>query len=258
MKVSIITATFNSAAYIATCIDSVNKQTYPDIEHIIIDGASSDDTLSIVDKCSNRINKIISEPDTGIYDALNKGIQNACGDLIAFLHADDAYSSETIVEEIVACFTSEEVCGVYGDLVFVDHTARIVRSWKSGVLKHFNVLTGWMFPHPTLVVRKSVYEKYGYFDPSFHVSGDYDFMLRIMLSKQCHLHYLPKVVVVMRLGGASTDGVVSMKSKLYEDIKAVRKNGLRLTLTVVMLKKLRKIPQLFVKVCKREVYVNIF
>jgi len=253
MKVSIITATYNSAAYIATCLASVNKQTYRDIEHIVIDGASTDCTLSIIKESGKRITKIISEPDKGIYDALNKGIQNACGDLIAFLHADDAYASETTIEEIVACFSKRDICGVYGDLVFIDHSNRMVRKWKSSTIKLQNVKTGWMFPHPTLVLRKDVYEQFGFFDPSFHISGDYDFMLRIMLKPECKLHYLSKIVVVMRLGGASTDGVVSMKSKFKEDIKAIRKNGLKFPFVVVLLKKIRKIPQLFVNICKQEV-----
>lgn len=247
MKISIITATYNSAAHVASCIESVNSQTYPNIEHIIVDGASKDNTVEIIKSMPNRVAKLISEPDKGIYDALNKGIQLASGELIAFLHTDDVFATPQTIAHVVDQFTHEEVSGVYGDLVFVNEENIVVRTWNSGSFNRSMVKKGWMPPHPTLVLRKTVYEQYGLFNPSFRIAGDYDFMLRIMLAKDIQLKYLPEVITNMKMGGASTGSIKGIIRKSKEDLKAMRNNGFKLPIVVLLAKNVRKLPQLFIK-----------
>lgn len=247
MKISIITATYNSAAYIATCLASVNSQTHKNIEHIIVDGASKDNTLEIIEATPNRVVKIISESDNGIYDALNKGIQLASGELIAFLHTDDVFATPQTIANIVNQFSNEDVNGVYGNLVFVNEENKVVRTWNSGPFSLSMVKKGWMPPHPTLVLRKTVYEQYGLFNPSFRIAGDYDFMLRIMLAKDIQLKYLPEVITNMKIGGASTGSIKGIIRKSKEDLKAMRNNGFKLPIVVLLAKNVRKLPQLFIK-----------
>lgn len=247
MKISIITATYNSASTIASCIASINTQTYANIEHIIVDGASNDRTLEVIQSIPNRVSRIISEPDQGIYDALNKGIQLSSGELIAFLHADDAFGSPETITNVVNQFANHEISGVYGDLVFVNEKNKVVRTWISGAFNRSKVLNGWMLPHPTLVLRKKVYEQYGLFNPSFQVAGDYDFMLRLMLSNDIHLKYLPEVVTKMKMGGASTGSAKGIIRKSKEDLKAIRNNGFKHPIIVLLAKNVRKLPQLFRK-----------
>lgn len=247
MKISIITATYNSAEQVASCIESVNSQTYPNIEHIIVDGASKDNTVEIIKSMPNRVAKLISEPDKGIYDALNKGIQLASGELIAFLHTDDVFATPQTIAHVVDQFTHEGVSGVYGNLVFVNEENKVVRTWNSGSFNRSMVKKGWMPPHPTLVLRKTVYEQYGLFNPSFRIAGDYDFMLRIMLAKDIQLKYLPEVITNMKMGGASTGSIKGIIRKSKEDLKAMRNNGFKLPIVVLLAKNVRKLPQLFIK-----------
>lgn len=247
MKTSIITATYNSAAHVANCIESVNNQTYPNIEHIIVDGASKDNTVEIIKAIPNRVAKLISEPDKGIYDALNKGIQLASGELIVFLHTDDVFATPQTIAHVVDQFTHKGVSGVYGNLVFVNEENKVVRTWTSGSFNRSMVKKGWMPPHPTLVLRKTVYEQYGLFNPSFRIAGDYDFMLRIMLANDIQLKYLPEVVTNMKMGGASTGSIKGIIRKSKEDLRAMRNNGFKLPIVVLLSKNVRKLPQLFIK-----------
>jgi glycosyltransferase involved in cell wall biosynthesis len=243
MKVSIITACYNSANTIIDCISTVNNQTYQNIEHIIIDGGSTDGTVEYL-KQSKLVNQIISERDHGIYDALNKGIQIATGDVIGFLHSDDMLASSDIITKIVALFQKTKADGVYGNLVFVNAENKIVRTWIRNPFKRENVKYGWMPPHPTLFLRKEVYTKHGLFDISFKTAGDYDFMLRVMLDKKINLVYLPEVITKMRMGGVSTGNVKQLLLKSKEDIRALRKNGFLFPLLIVGIKIGRKLPQL--------------
>lgn len=245
MKISIITATYNSGCNIANCIKSVYEQSYDDIEHIIVDGASSDDTLAIINATPNRVAKIITEPDKGIYDAFNKGLSCATGEIISFLNSDDVFAHRDAVKNIIDILKSGEVQGVYGDLVYFDETNEVVRVWKSSEYTHQKIRTGWMPPHPTLVLRRSVYEQFGAFDPCFRISGDYDFVLRILNNQTTRLHYLPQVLVNMKIGGASNSSVKGLFRKHREDIMAIKKNGLRHPLFVLMCKNVTKLPQVF-------------
>lgn len=253
MKISIITATYNSAAHIAGCLASVNKQTYKNIEHIIIDGASTDNTLEIIKATipkgqANRVAKIISESDNGIYDALNKGIRLATGDIIGFLHADDTFASPTTLQHVAGTFSplagnKEGASGIYGHLVFVNNENKVLRTWHSKPFNRANVHYGWAPPHPTLFLKKEVYQKHGPFDTSFRIAGDYDFMLRIMRDEELNFQLLPEVITRMQLGGASTGNLKSQLKKTREDMKALRNNGFKMPLFTLGAKKIRKIPQ---------------
>jgi glycosyltransferase len=276
MKISIITATRNSAAHIAGCLASVNSQSYKNIEHVIVDGASTDNTLEMIKTTENRVAQLISEPDHGIYDALNKGIRLATGDIIGFLHADDMFASNTIIQKIADSFSSQEIkhsafsllsgemsgvkhaggrtersgggregaSGIYGNLVFTNAENKVVRTWQSKPFHPKNVRNGWMPPHPTLFLRKEVYAKHGLFDTSFKIAGDYDFMLRVMTDPEMRLRYLPEVITRMRVGGASTGSVKGILLKMQEDIRALRNNGFNYPLAILAAKNLRKLPQL--------------
>ncbi len=250
MKISLITATYNSETNIADCLKSVAAQSFQNIEHILIDGGSTDNTTNIV-KSFPHISTWISEPDHGIYDAMNKGIKLATGDIIGFLHSDDILSSPEIIQHIIDIFSSgnntQKVHGVFGSLVFVNSNApkKIVRTWHSTPFNRQNVKYGWMPPHPTLYLRKEVYEKHGLFDTSFKIAGDYDFMLRLMLDKEINLQLLPEVIVKMRMGGASTGSIKGIIQKSREDIRALQNNGFSYPWAVLIAKNVRKIPQLF-------------
>ena len=249
MKVSIITATWNSEKNIADCLQSVAGQTYQNIEHIVIDGGSTDNTIEIV-KNTPSVSNWISEPDKGIYDALNKGIQMATGDVIGFLHSDDMLASNKTIANIAKLFLSDKsIDGIYGNLLFVDsdNANKIVRTWQSKPFQRKNVKNGWMPPHPTLFLKKEVYQKHGLFDISFKIAGDYDFMLQVMLDKEINLQYLPETITKMRQGGVSTGSIKNILLKKREDIRALKNNGFRFPLGVLVVKNLRKIHQLFMK-----------
>jgi glycosyltransferase involved in cell wall biosynthesis len=176
MKISIITITYNSAATLEDTLRSVVNQDYPNMEYLIIDGKSKDSTLSIVDKYKDKISKIISEKDKGLYDALNKGIKNATGDVVGMLHSDDLYANNAVISKVMKKFEEDpSIEGVYADLVFVNRndTNKIMRSWESGEYEEDAFLKGWMPPHPTFFVRKEVYEKFGGFNTELKLSADY-------------------------------------------------------------------------------------
>ncbi len=204
MKFSIITATYNSELNILGCLKSILEQSYKDYEIIIVDGASSDKTLKIVqDLCVEFSNiHILSEIDFGIYDALNKGINLASGDVIGFLHSDDKFCSSSILYEVVNEFKKNKIDGVYGNLNYISKTnpSRIIRNWQS---QHFDInflKKGWMPPHPTFFLKKEVYDKHGLFDLKFTISADYDFMLRVLKDETLKFVHLQKVITNMRVG----------------------------------------------------------
>jgi glycosyltransferase len=194
MKVSIITATYNNENTILDTIVSVTCQTYPEIEHIIVDGLSSDKTLEIINRTPNRVSKIISEHDNGIYDALNKGINAATGNIVCFLHADDLFADHLVIEDIVKLFKLTNTDSVYADLQYVSrsNTDKVVRYWKSGVFSLNKLKWGWMPPHPTFVVKKKIYLSFGLFDTNFKISADYDVILRFLGVGKITVSYLPQ------------------------------------------------------------------
>lgn len=227
MKVSIITITYNSEKSIADAINSVLTQTYPDIEYIIVDGQSKDNTMEIVKSYGKRITKYISEPDKGIYDALNKGIRLAEGDIIGFLHSDDLFAGSDVIEDVVALFKQKQSDSIYGDLQYVykTDTSRVFRNWKAGVFSMKKLRMGWMPPHPTFYIKRQVYEQFGLFDISFKISADYESMLRFLGKQKISTAYLPRVMVKMRVGGASNRSLKNIIQKSREDLRAMKVNN---------------------------------
>jgi glycosyltransferase len=248
MKISIITATYNNEKTIEQTIQSVINQTYQDIEYIVIDGNSSDNTLKIVDKYRNKISHIISEADKGMYDALNKGIMKATGNIIGFLHADDFYSENTILEKVEHTFKVYGTQSVYGDLDYVaqENPEKIIRKWKSGKFEFDELKKGWMPPHPTFFVLRDVYWKYGFFDLKYKIASDYDLMLRFLGKHKISTAYLPEVLVKMRWGGKSNKSIDNIILKSKEDYRALKNNNIGGIYSLFM-KNFRKISQFFKK-----------
>lgn len=238
MKVSIITVCFNSAETIEDTIRSVLNQDYQQIEYIIVDGQSSDDTVSIVKSHSRHIDRFISEPDNGIYDAMNKGIKLATGDIVGFLNADDFYADNDVIEKIAGVMQSNDVGCCYGDLEYVapDNPGKTVRRWKSQPYQSGLFKKGWHPPHPTFFAKKSVFDKYGGFDLSYDVGGDYELMLRFLKKYNIKSCYIPSVLVKMKIGGKSNKNLWQIIKANIECYRAWKKNGLKIS-PFIMLKK---------------------
>ncbi len=244
MKVSIITPSLNSAHLIRNVMLSVKSQNYPEIEHIIIDGGSGDNTTQIIDSFGDENPVFISEPDNGIYDAINKGIKRATGDIIGILNTDDEYFAENVIEQVVRMFENSDTEGVYGDLVYVrrENTNSIIRRWKSGNFTLDKLAQGWMPPHPALFLKKTVYDMYGLYDTSFSISADYDYILRILGKYKISVSYIPEILIKMRFGGKSNTGLKNIIRKRIEDYRAIRQNRTGGILTLIY-KNLSKISQ---------------
>ncbi len=231
MKVSIITATYNSAATIAGCVESVNEQTYSDIEHIVIDGASGDNTVEIIKSLPNRVTRIVSEPDKGIYDAMNKGIKVATGDIIGTLNSDDAFYDATAVEKVARVFQENpEIDCLYGKLVFVNEKQKIVRRWESRPFEPGLFAKSWTPAHPTFYCRRKVFEKFGLYKTNYKIAADVEFMMRVLEVGNIKSNYLNEVLVRMTIGGVSTNGLQSTITITKEMQRAFRENGLKLNL----------------------------
>ncbi|WP_436322961.1 glycosyltransferase family 2 protein [Vibrio cidicii] len=246
MKVSVITATYNSSQTIVDTVRSLEGQTYSDIEYIIVDGASKDNTLQVIEQNCSRVSKIISEPDRGIYDALNKGIQAATGDIIGFLHSDDLLAYPQAIADLVNTMQVSQSQAVYADLEYVskDDISKTVRLWTSGEYQKQNLLNGWMPPHPTFYMRRECYQALGVFDLSFRISADYDSLLRYLWLNSVTMSYLPKVLIKMRVGGASNRSLSNIYKKSCEDIRAL-KNSQVFWPKALLIKNVSKIPQFF-------------
>lgn len=243
MKISIITITFNSAKTLQRTFASVQSQTYKDIEHVIVDGASSDGTVDMIKAYAAEHTNVrwVSEKDDGIYNALNKGIKMATGDIIGFLHSDDVLFSPDSIEHIAVAFESQQVEVVYGDLLYCKGN-KVIRRWKSNVFNPRSLKYGWMPPHPTVYVRREVYQQVGEYDEWFRISADYDMILRIFKSG-FKAHYLPEVLVSMEMGGASNKNTKARLSKTQEDYLVLKKNHVGAGMLTVACKQLRKIIQ---------------
>lgn len=250
MKISIITITYNSAKTLKRALESVQSQTYDEIEHVIVDGASTDGTKQIIEayaKAQRGKKEVrwVSEPDEGIYNAINKGIRMATGDVIGFLHSDDVLKSTDSIEQIAKAFSVSKADVVYGDLQYC-RGEKIVRRWVSNPFRPSMLKYGWMPPHPTVYVRREVYEQVGPYDEWFSISADYDMMLRIFRS-QYRVYYVPEVLVCMEVGGASNRNARARLSKTQEDYIALKKNHVGAGYLTVACKQLRKIKQFFRK-----------
>lgn len=228
MKISIITPTFNSATTIERTIQSVLSQNYPDLEYIIIDGGSKDDTLEIVNKYKDKIAKIVSEPDKGIYDAMNKGIALATGEVVGILNSDDYYPDETVISMVMGKLESSAVDACYGDLVYFkkDNIKHVVRLWRPGAFKAFKFSYGWVPPHPTFFVRKKVYDQFGAYRLDLPIAADFELMLRFIIKQKISLAYLPKILVRMQAGGESARSLYNRLDGMRQLVAAWQMNDL--------------------------------
>lgn len=245
MKISIITIVYNNRETIADAIESVLGQTYPDIEYIVVDGQSTDGTVEIVRSYGDRISVFVSEPDGGLYDAINKGIGMASGEVVGLLHSDDLFYASDVVAKIVESFQNNKTDSIYGDLLYVckEDTNKIVRNWVSGNYSRGAFLNGWMPPHPAFYVRKSCYDSLGLYNTTFCSAADYELMLRYLYKYQITTAYLPEKLVKMRVGGKSN---VTLKNRIRannEDYKAWLINDLKPRFYTRFLKPLRKLVQ---------------
>lgn len=244
MKISIITPSFNSEKTIEETIKSVLMQTYKDIEYIIIDGGSKDRTLEIVNKYKDKIAKVISEPDRGIYDGMNKGITLATGEVIGILNSDDLYFDEYVIERVAKAFEENKIDCLWGDLVyFKDDSNKFIRIWKAGEYKPGIFKTGWVPPHPTFFVKREIYEKYGYFRLDFPVAADYELMFRFLEKYKIKGYYLPKFLVKMRAGGNANKFRNIIRGNL-ECIRAWKVNGIKMPFYTPFLRIIRRVPQI--------------
>lgn len=242
MKVSIVTPVLNNKETIHDCIDSVSRQSYDHIEHVIIDGGSTDGTVDIIKKNQDRLLMWVSEPDRGIYDAMNKGINKTSGDIIGVLNSDDMYTDNRVIEKVAELLLGMDAETCYGDLMYVDRANinKTVRYWKSGCYRRGNFRRGWMPPHPTFFVRRSVYEKHGLFNLDFTLAADYELMLRFLYKHSISTVYIPEVLVKMRIGGSCRPGVQNTLHNMAENYRAWRVNGLKVNPLTFLLKPLSK------------------
>lgn len=248
MKVSIITVCYNSAATIRDTIESVLAQDYADIEYIIVDGASRDNTLDIVNEYRDRIAKVVSEPDKGIYDAMNKGINMTTGDVVGILNSDDFYEESDAISQVAEKFIQDaEINIVFGDLVFVnpDNLKKITRFYSLPNYAPWKLRFGWMPPHPATFIKKSVYDRFGGYKTHFKIAADYELFVRLLLVKKISFSHLNKVLIRMRSGGASTSGLRSSLILNSEIIRACKANGVYTNSLFLMLKIPFKLFELF-------------
>lgn len=244
MKITIITATYNSASTVRDTLDSVARQGYQSVEHIIIDGVSKDNTLDIVREYPH-VARVISEKDRGIYDAMNKGVKLATGEVVGILNSDDFYDNQEVLSQVMAAFSDPSVDVVYGDLQYVkkNNIYVVTRNWKSGQYKRKYFYYGWMPPHPAFFVRRKIYDEVGLFNTDLRSAADYEMMLRILVRYNASACYIPSVLVKMRSGGMSN---ASLKNRLRanrEDRKAWALNELKPFFFTTWLKPMRKIIQ---------------
>ncbi len=226
MKISVITVAYNGEKTIADTLDAVAIQTHTDVEHLVIDGASQDGTVEIVRSHANPKIRLLSEPDKGIYDAMNKGLALACGEIVGFLNSDDFYADSTVLAKIASAFQDPAVDACYADLVYVTQdNSRVVRYWKSKPFIKGDFAKGWCPAHPTFYVRKSVIERLGLFDREFKLAADFEFMVRYLERDKIPAVYIPHVLVRMRLGGATNQSWKNIVLQNKEIFAALRKNG---------------------------------
>lgn len=246
-RISLITAVYNRASTVAATIDSVLCQSWPHLEYIVVDGNSTDGTDRVVERYADRIARIVREPDHGIYDALNKGIALASGDVVGFLHADDLLAGPEVLSRVAAAFADPEIQASYGDLTYVDadDPGRVIRYWRSGSFRPESFRWGWMPPHPTLYLRRGCYHQFGGFRSDFSISADYELMLRMLYRHRIHATWIPEVLVRMRVGGKSNASIGNRLQANREDRIAWQVNGYRPPWGLRLTKPLRKVPQYF-------------
>ncbi|EMI24745.1 glycosyltransferase family 2 protein [Rhodopirellula europaea] len=245
MKISVITAVYNRRETIGDALQSVFSQRNVDLETIVVDGDSNDGTSDVISQFGDQVSKSIREADTGIYNALNKGLRAATGDVIGFLHADDWLADEHVLSDVARLFADSDVDGVYADLEYVDANdrERVHRRWVSGVYDVRKFRRGWMPPHPTVFFRREIYERFGLFNEDLRTAADYELLVRMMVRHGANMAYLPRVTVKMRVGGASNVSLTNRLNANRDDRQAWLINGLKPPLGLRFTKPLRKLPQ---------------
>ncbi|WP_322893915.1 MULTISPECIES: glycosyltransferase family 2 protein [unclassified Yoonia] len=244
MKISIVTAVRNGVLTLPRMLESLHLQSHGDLEHVVQDGASTDGTVDLLRAQGLAGMALVSAPDGGIYEGINAGIRRATGDVIGLLHADDVLADRDVLGWVAAALADPAVDGVYGDLQYVarDDPARVIRHWRAGEFTPTALARGWMPPHPTLYLRRAVFERAGLYDTSYRISGDYDAMLRFLTTGRVRLAYIPQVMVQMQIGGASNRSFAQMIRKSREDYRAIRRHGVG-GIGTLMAKNLSKLPQ---------------
>jgi glycosyltransferase involved in cell wall biosynthesis len=248
MKISILTAVWNRASTLGQALDSLDGQDYPDWDHVVQDGGSTDGTLALLDRRLDERRHVESRRDGGIYEALNRAFERSCGDIIGVLHSDDFLAEPGVLSKVVSTFAETGADAVYGDLDYVSgaDSSRVVRHWKAGNFHRALLGRGWMPPHPALFLRRTVIERLGGYDTSFRIAADYDAILRYFRDETLRPAYLPQVLVKMRLGGESNRSLERIIRKSREDYRALRRNKVGGAGTLLF-KNIQKIPQFFLK-----------
>jgi glycosyltransferase involved in cell wall biosynthesis len=246
MKISLITVTYNSDATFQDTINSVNTQNYPDIEYVVVDGASKDNTLNIIKANESKISKWMSEPDKGIYDAMNKGIKMVTGEIVGIINSDDFYHNSTIISSVAKAFEDENVDAVFGDLIFVDpnNLSKVVRTYSSKNWYPEKFARGFMPAHPTFFVRRKYYEQFGLFKTDYKIAADYELLIRFLYVNKLRYKYLPLTMVTMRKGGVSSNGIKSNIILNDEIIRGCRENGIKTNVFKVYMKYFFKVFEL--------------
>lgn len=243
MKISIITPVYNEPRIQQTLDSILSQRGLPELETIVVDGESTDETATILEEYSSRIDVLIREPDEGVYDAMNKGIELATGDVVGILNADDRYNDDQVLKDVMDSMQKSEADLCYGDLVYVDSNDEVVRYWRSGPFRRFKYYFGWMPPHPTFFVREDVYDEFGDFDLSFPIAADYELMLRFLLKYDLSITYVDRVLVRMATGGQSNESIRNILQANWEVWRAWQKNSIPGGQLAPIAKPLRKIPQ---------------
>ncbi|HEV8327384.1 MAG TPA: glycosyltransferase family 2 protein [Nitrospiraceae bacterium] len=249
MKISIITAVFNAAGTVEETLLSVAQQTHPEVEHVVVDGASNDATLEIIARHRDKLTRVVSEPDHGVYDAMNKGIKRASGDVIGFLNADDLYASKDILSRVVDIMERENLDALFGDVEFFrpKDPTRTVRRYRSARFSPDQIALGWMPAHPALFLRRRVYERYGLFRTDYRIAGDFEYCARIFHSNTLVYRSLPETLVRMRIGGISTSGWRNTLLLNREVLRACRENGIDTNILKIFSKYPAKLLEFLVK-----------
>ena len=243
LKLSLVTVVYNAQDTIRQCIQSVISQNYSNLEYIIIDGGSTDNTLQIIHEYREYIHVLISEPDRGIYDAMNKGIRLATGDIVGMLNADDHFADDHVLQSVTGIFAQRDIGALYGDLDIIDQYHRVIRKWRSGKCGPNSFRLGFMPPHPTFYCRRGLFDQFGFYSLDHGSAADYELMLRLMYRHQIKSFHLKKVLVNMLAGGISSKNLKNRIRAWQFDLLAMRQNKLPFPALALVLKPLRKIIQ---------------
>jgi len=247
MKISVITVCYNSARTLERCLQSVAQQDFSEIEHIVIDGASTDGTKEILERFRSRLSYLVSEPDNGIYDAMNKGLAYTTGDIVCFLNADDQYASTNVLSKVASQIKDHNIDALIGDVSFFhqENLSRTVRRYRSDRFSPERLAWGWMPAHPALFLRQEVVRRVGFFRIDYRIAGDFEFIVRVFHGHEVRYQHIPDVLVHMQTGGASTSGLRAKIRLNQEVLRACRENGLNTNLLKILSKYPAKILEIF-------------